>query len=322
MWESDKQKGGMEDTCMMKTAGHTMGTPEYSLYEAADLFSSMGFQGIEVIWDDEYSCALRKNASVAELRTFREYLKGRKLNLCCLTPYMHDIDSLNEDVRQLNLADFRGCIDAAQILDAPVIRAYGGSFFPEEAGGLEAADGRANQGRAEKEIRLVQSLQELGEYAGDRGVSIAVETHFNTLSCTAKETADIIRAVDSPYVGVLYDQPNLAFVGAEAHAEALNFLQSFIRHVHVKDFRFLGDNREFKASYVATIRKDERITHSTIVGEGIIAWDEILGRLSEVGYDGYLSFEYERRWFPDEIPDAAVGMRKSLENIRVLLASL
>ena len=36
----------------MKIAGHTMGTPEYSLEEAVVLFSDLGFDGIEIIWDD------------------------------------------------------------------------------------------------------------------------------------------------------------------------------------------------------------------------------------------------------------------------------
>ena len=48
---------------MIKIAGHTMGTPEYTLDEAITLFAALGFDGIEIIWDDSYHCALRKGAS-------------------------------------------------------------------------------------------------------------------------------------------------------------------------------------------------------------------------------------------------------------------
>jgi len=38
----------------MRIAGHTMGTPELSLPEAVGLFASVGLDGIEIIWDDDY----------------------------------------------------------------------------------------------------------------------------------------------------------------------------------------------------------------------------------------------------------------------------
>ena len=43
----------------MKLAGHTMGTPEYTLFEAVDLFADMGLDGIEVIVQtDGYPCGI------------------------------------------------------------------------------------------------------------------------------------------------------------------------------------------------------------------------------------------------------------------------
>ena len=38
--------------------------------------------------------------------------------------------------------------------------------------------------------------------------------------------------------------------------------------------------------------------------------------LSDSGYDGWLSLEYERRWYPEQLPDAAIGMKKSAEYLR------
>ena len=32
-------------------------------------------------------------------------------------------------------------------------------------------------------------------------------------------------------------------------------------------------------------------------------------------YTGYLSDEYEKKWYPDKLPDAAVGMKKNREYV-------
>ena len=40
---------------------------------------------------------------------------------------------------------------------------------------------------------------------------------------------------------------------------------------------------------------------------------------SELGYDGYLSLEYERRWHPMDIPEASVGMKAGADYLRKIL---
>ncbi|MCY4063247.1 MAG: hypothetical protein OXG53_12815 [Chloroflexi bacterium] len=43
---------------------------------------------------------------------------------------------------------------------------------------------------------------------------------------------------------------------------------------------------------------------------------EIIGDLTDLGYEGCYSLEYERRWFPDLLPPAAVGMNQCLDFLR------
>ena len=40
--------------------------------------------------------------------------------------------------------------------------------------------------------------------------------------------------------------------------------------------------------------------------------------MKEYGYNGWLSLEYERRWHPDDIPDASIGMKKSADYLHSL----
>lgn len=297
----------------MRIAGHTMGAPEHTLPEAVALFSSIGLDGIEIIWDDEFKCALRKDASPAELSELGRRLRDQGLALCCLTPYMTGIDCLEAGTRRRDIEDFRRCIDAAGVLGAPCLRVYGGAYQPE----------RDRERRPQLEQVLVESLSTLGEAAVQAGVVLAVETHFNTLTCSAAETASLVRRVDHPNVRVLYDQPNLEFSEGEPYPEALRLLEGLIAMVHVKDLVYKeGVSGGFKSSKVVTVEESERRVSSRITGEGIIPWPEILPVLKAQGFDGWLSLEYERRWYPHDLPPAAEGMKRGLRYLRGLLAGL
>jgi L-ribulose-5-phosphate 3-epimerase len=297
----------------MRVAGHTMGTPEHTLAEAVELFAAIGLEGVEIIWDDAYRCALRKGATAAQLAELKRRLQDHHLEVCCLTPYMSDIDSPEPEKRRRDLEDFRRCIAAAGALGAACIRVYGGAFHPE-------ADGPR---RPRLEELLVEALRELGREAAATGVVLAVETHFNTLTCGATETAALIRRVGHPSVRVLYDQPNLEFSEREKHPEALRLLQGLIAMVHVKDLVYKeGAVGGFRSSQVFIVDESERRIFSRIPGEGIIPWPDILAALAAQGFQGWLSLEYERRWHPGDLPPAEEGMKKGLEYLRGLLRQL
>jgi sugar phosphate isomerase/epimerase len=290
-----------------------MGTPEHTLTEAITLFSSLEFDGIEIIWDDEFKCALPKRAQNKDLSELREKLADARLDVCCLTPYMFGINSLDSEQRRRDLEDFRRCIETGIRLETSCIRVYGGGYDPQTDGDK----------REELEKHLIDSLRSLGEIAGTAGIVLAVETHFNTLTCSASETADMVRRVNHPWVRVLYDQPNIEFSEGEKHPHALQLLEGLIAMVHVKDLVYKEDiTGGFTSSKVVTVDESERRISSRVPGEGIIPWPEILPALAAQGFDGWLSLEYERRWYPYDLPPAAEGMKRGLHYIRSLAAEL
>jgi sugar phosphate isomerase/epimerase len=297
----------------MKFAAHTMGTPELTLREAITLFSSQGFDGIEIIWDDEFKCAIPKRTANKDLSELKRNLAESGLEVCCLTPYMFGINALDIDQRRRDFEDFQRCIDVGGRIRASCIRVYGGGYNPNKDG----------EKRQDLEEILIDSLRRLGEGAAAVGVVLAVETHFNTLTCTASETADIVRRVNHPNVQVLYDQPNLEFSEGEKHSQALEILAGLIAMVHVKDLVYKESiSGGFTASRVVTVDESERRVSSRIPGEGIIPWPEIMPALAAQGFDDWLSLEYERRWYPYDLPPAAEGMKQGLDYMRSLAAKL
>ena len=199
-------------------------------------------------------------------------------------------------------------IDYAVFLGAEYVRIYGGSFAQEEQDG----DGG-------KERRLVEAMRILGDVAAAKNITLVLEDHFNTMTVTARRAAEIVGRINHPNVGILYDQVNLAFVGGEEYEEAIELQKDYIRYVHVKDLIFKGDAREFKASSVSHVNEDERIVSSRVVGEGIMDWKAIVEKLRKSGYEGWYSLEYERRWHPQDLPIADVGMKNSAEHLRKCL---
>jgi sugar phosphate isomerase/epimerase len=291
----------------MRIAGHTMGTPEYTLVEAMHLFREIGLDGVEIIVQDGYRCALGEDAPLAQLAQVKETADALGLKIPCLTPYRSKFNSLDPIVRQQEIDGICKVIEYARVLGAGFIRIYAGSF---------AQDERDEDGR--KRDHLVDSMRLLGDRAQASGVVLVMENHFNTMTVSASQSIAMVEKIGHPAVGILYDQANLTFTGHEDYDEAIALQAKEIRHVHVKDFVFTGKDHGFTASDVSHPQQDERKVATRIVGQGILAWPSILRSLGERGYDGWLSLEYERRWHPQDIPDARIGMKESARYLRAL----
>ena len=298
---------------MMKLAGHTMGTPEYTLFEAIDLFSSIGLEGIEIIIQtDGYKSALPLDASDQEINELIQKLKNSKLVVSGLTPYLNLYNSLDESIRQKDCNALKRVIDIARALNAGFIRIYGGKLVEGE----DDNDGK-------KLAQLVKSMRECGNYAGQFNIRLCLENHFGTMTTSATETARIIKAIDHPFVGILYDQANIAFFPAEEYSEAIELQKDKIFYVHCKDLVYRGGKPEkAKFTMVSHVNPDDRTVRSRIPGEGILDWPGILKKLTSIGYSGWVSLEYERRWIQTDLPEASVGMPVGFKYIRDILKEL
>ncbi len=296
----------------MKLAGHTMGTPEYSLPEAIRLFAAMGLEGIEIIvQSDGYRCAVGMDDDDAMILEAGKLVSRAGLEVACLTPYLNRFNATDEDVRREECSRLRRVVRMADLLGAPAIRVYGGRFLTGETD----PDGAMFDA-------LVRSMRECGDAAAECGVRLCLENHFGTMTTSAGSTARVVRAVNHPGVGILYDQANIAFFPAEEYREAIRLQRGLIGHVHVKDLVYRENSGPLAFSDVAYVKESERTVKSRIPGEGILDWPAILRELADSGYDGWLSLEYERRWQTIDLPEASLGMPRAAAYIRSCLAKL
>ena len=129
----------------------------------------------------------------------------------------------------------------------------------------------------------------MGDYARPKGVTVLIESHGDfTDSPTLLE---ILREADSPAVALLWDAHHTFVSGHEQPEDTVRQLGPYIRHTHLKDS--VPDVNDRK--YVLT-------------GTGEVPVKRQVAALARIGYRGYYSFEWEKRWHPDIAePDEAIA---------------
>ncbi|MCB2224466.1 MAG: sugar phosphate isomerase/epimerase [Actinobacteria bacterium] len=291
---------------MNRLLGHTLGTPDLPLLDALELFADAGLDGAEVIWLDDYASAIPESDDGTAAGAAKAAADRLGISIGGLTPYVSDINSLDEEVRRREMDRLRAAIRTASDLECGRIRVYGGTLMGGETPDIVAA----------RWERLVASLVELGPYALTHGVVLCVENHFATMTESAEETVRLMQEVDSPGVGILYDQANLAFTHREEYEEAVAIQAPWIRHVHVKDLEFIDPDRRLTPAAVSHIDKATRIHMSRMIGDGILDWTSIIRAVEATGYDGAYSLEYEYRWNPEDLPEPQDGFPESNRRFR------
>lgn len=275
----------------MKLCGHTMGTPGMDLFRALAFFAEIGCEGIEV------RCARDgqidpESADEAFLDRASEAAGSAGVRFACLTPYYRNF--VDPDAREREMEGMRRTIDIAARLGCPLVRAYGGILPP------------AGLSHAETWERTVSGLREAADYAGERGVGLAIETHGGSLTLTASQAAEMARDLDRANVGILFDYVWVYLAGEETLAEAVDRCAPWIRHAHVKD---------------CVVDRLANRTSPRLYGEGEIDLPGLVQALKATGYEGYLSDEYEKFWHP-ELPEPEVGMLQDARYLRSLLSRL
>lgn len=293
---------------MRRLLGHTMGTPNHTIEEAMQLFERSGLDGVELIVQNDYRSAIPQSDDGTVAKRAKELAKRHNLVIGALTPYGFHLNSTVDAEREQAIADLTRNIDLAAFLGATAIRVYGGGYSTPEA--------FAQRDRLWD--HLITSLKRLAPRARDSGVVLCVENHFSTMTESAAETVELMQAVDHPGVGILYDQANLTSSGNEDAEKAITLQSKWIKHVHVKDMEWKGEKRKVRTTIVTSIKPEDRVHLSRMIGDGIHDWQQIIRLLDEAGYDGYYSLEYEYRWNPHDLLAPEEGFPESTRRLRAL----
>ena len=167
-------------------------------------------------------------------------------------------------------AELRQFLELASDWEAPLVRVFGGAL-PDHGAGRRA--------RLEAAARV---LEEVAPTAERLGVAIGVETH-DAFSASAV-VAELLRLVDSAAVGAVWDSHHPHRMGERA-ADVWANLGPRVLLAQVKDAR-LDPGRDDGWQLV-------------LLGEGEVPVRDMLALLSDGGYRGWVSVEWEKRWHPE-----------------------
>jgi len=155
----------------------------------------------------------------------------------------------------------------------------------------------------EHKRRLVRMLKSFLPAAEDHGIVLAIENHIDL---TADQMVDVIRTIDSPWLGVCLDTGNnlRLFEDPVVVAEKLAPLA---RATHVKDLGVRrGDPKEFF------------FWPSVPLGKGLIDLPKVLGYLRAAGYNGLLAIEVD--YLHPEYGSEDRAVSQSVKYLKSLLA--
>ena len=113
---------------MYKIAGHTMGTPEYNVFEAIELMEKIGADGVEIVVQDDYKSGIPCDCDENFLAQIKKCAQEHHVQVICLTPYNSYFNSLDEGQRQREIAEIKKVINYCEYLGAKYIRIYAGNL--------------------------------------------------------------------------------------------------------------------------------------------------------------------------------------------------
>jgi sugar phosphate isomerase/epimerase len=270
----------------MKLAFSTLGCPNYELEDVLRAAREYGFAGVELrALGGGLDLLARPEFAPAGIEGTRRRLEARGLTVCCVDTscVFHDRDE-DERRRQVELA-VRHC-ELAAALGSPLIR-----VFPD----------RIQPGATREETRgfIAESLRAVAERA-PASVRVGLETHGDFAA--AREAVEIVRLADHASVAIIWDVANSLAAGS-AVEEAARDVAPHLAHVHLRDARPV-EGREHWLPVLA--------------GRGRVPFGAAFDALRSVGYEGFVSFEWEKFWNPEieepevALPDFARAARRLL----------
>ena len=279
----------------MKLGLLTAAFPELTLEQVAAWASAEGFETLELAAWPAAGGEARRYAGVCHVDVdaldpdaVHETLARHGLTISSLAYYPNNLDG-DDAAREEANAHTRKVIDAAQRLDCDTV----GTFVGNDQ----------HRSLPENLARFREIWPPIVEYAGERGVKVAIENcpmifsydewpGGKNLAHSPALWDEMFEAIPAANFGLNLDPSHLVWLMIDYERVVYDYADRIL-HVHAKDLE---------------IRRDGLYRHGTfsagmgwqvprMPGLGEVRWDRFLAALYAVGYDGAVSIEHEDRQF-------------------------
>ena len=215
----------------------------------------IGFEVFEVCVEDPARLSAAPLIAAAE-RT------GLQVSVCGAFGPDRDVSHEEPDRRARGVQYLKGCIDLAAAVGSPHV-----------AGPMYSATGKARllapDQRRQQWAWAVESLRQVADYAGERGVRLAIEplNRFETdLVNTVEQGLDLCARTGRANVGLMLD--------------------TFHMNIEEKSFTAAMTSAGDRLFHMQVAENDRGTP-----GRGHVPWDEVFAALDATGYDGSIVIE-------------------------------
>ncbi len=262
----------------MKLAFSTLGVPGLPVDQVVRLAADHGFHGVELRARADEE-PVHTGLGASERAEVRARFEDAAVEILCVASYLRVAEPGADDPL---LAGLRDHVALAHDIGAPYVRVFPG-----------AGDAPADDADAVAARRLAAAAP----YAEEKGVRILLETHDSHRR--AVDTGRVLGLVGHRCVGAIWDVMH-TWLGGEQPEAAYPVLSPHLGYVQVKDIPSADD------------------TFPVPLGQGVLPLAECVETLSRDGWDGWLCWEYEKRWYP-RAPDLDGLLDSGREHLRRLL---
>ncbi|UOY09544.1 sugar phosphate isomerase/epimerase [Methanonatronarchaeum sp. AMET6-2] len=263
----------------------------YDILREIERLAAMDFEAIEVYC--EYPFLKRWNEDDYRDEVHEVSDKIDEFGLDVVTHGSHydiNLSTWNDEVRDVAVKQVKKSVDAACIMGSNKIVVHPG-YLPSK-----------KFDREKTLNRMVNSLREIGRYAGKHDISVGLENLRSTdkgLCVGPEELKKAIEMIGLSNVGVTFDIAHANSIPHLKPQEYLEYIKDDVVHVHISDNR--GDGLHYP------------------IGVGNIDFKPILRGLLDIDYDGQVTLEgWLPKWERKEtlVKMSIVFLEDYLEDIR------
>lgn len=246
----------------MKLAFSTLGVPGLPIPDVVRLAAAHGYHGVELRAHPEEP--VHPGIGAAERAEVVAAFKTGGIEILGVAGYPRVAAPGDDDTV---VAEIKELLDLAHDLGAPFVRVFPGASSEQS---VEEADATA-----------ARRLGTAAEYAADLGVRILLETHDSHR--TGADAIRILGLVGHHHVGSLWDVMHTWLGGEEPHGDVRG-------PVHLPRLP-PGQGHRLRRGH-----------HPAPLGAGVLPLADCVELLSREGWDGWLCWEYEKRWYEEAAP--------------------
>lgn len=229
------------------------------IFEAAEFAKKHGLDTLEIRSVNDRSPYALTDEDVAQIK---KAATDNSLEVVAISSPLFKCDFDDAEARKAQIEGFKRCVEIAKVLGAKLIRGF--DFWNA---GVSVED------RAAAYAPIIEICEKEDVYC-------AIEFDPSVHSSTPSLTAELVKAINHPRIGALYDPGNAIYSEPEVapYPDGYNALKPYLSHVHIKDAAIINGAAD-----------------SVKVGTGVVDYLGLFKQLIADGYKGNVMLETHYR---------------------------